>query len=122
MDPQIEQALQTERTIDIVTLGRSSGERRKTEIWFFYVAGKYVITGTPGKRDWYANLLANPEFEFCLKGSVSETLKARAIPISDREGRHYIFSAPETEWYRKQVTSVAELIDSSPLVEIEFLD
>ncbi len=122
MDPEIASALQRDRTIDIVTTGRKTGQPCKIEIWFLYVAGKYVITGTPGPRDWFANLRANPEFDFCLKESVQATIRAKAIPITDREDRHHIFSAPETKWYRDQVESVGELIDKSPLVEITFLD
>ena len=121
MQARIKAALKADRTIDIVTIGAKSGQPRSTEIWFFHVAGKTVITGTPGKRDWYANLLVNPEFDFCLKESINETLKARATPITDRQDRHYIFSAPETIWYLQQVNSISELIDASPLVEIEFL-
>lgn len=122
MNPEVQRALRSDRTIDIVTIGRKSGEQRRIEIWFFYVAGKYVITGTPGKRDWFANLLTHNEFDFCLKESLQTTLKAKATPITDRKDRQYIFSAPETAWYREQVDSVSELINSSPLVEIEFLE
>ena len=122
MDPEVKRALQRDRTIDIVTTGRKSGQPCKIEIWFLYVAGKYVITGTPGPRGWFANLKANPEFDFCLKESVQATIRAKATPITDREDRHHIFSAPETKWYRDQVESVGELIDKSPLVELTFLD
>jgi deazaflavin-dependent oxidoreductase (nitroreductase family) len=121
VEARIEAALKADRTIDIVTIGRKSGEPRTTEIWFFDVAGRTVITGTPGKRDWYANLLVNPEFDFCLKESINKTLKARAIPVTDIKDRHQIFSAKETIWYRQQVTSISELVGASPLVEVEFL-
>lgn len=120
MTPEVAAALKTDKTVDIITTGRNSGEKRRIEIWFFYVAGKYVITGTPGPRGWFANLKANPEFELVLKGSVDATLIARAVPITDREDRQYIFSAPETAWYRKQVDSVSELINDAPLVEVFF--
>lgn len=122
MRPEIEAALRTERTIDIVTTGRQSGKPVRIEIWFFWVAGKYVITGTPGQRDWFANLQAEPHFLFCLKGEVKAELNARAKVITDRQDRQFIFSAPETQWYRDQVDSVSALIDNSPLVEIEFLE
>lgn len=122
MTPEIEAALRSDRTVDIITTGCKTGEKRKIEIWFFYVAGKYVITGTPGRRDWLANLKAQPEFDLCLKQSVEATLRARASLVTDREDRQYIFSAPETAWYREKVDSVSDLINDSPLVEIEFLD
>lgn len=60
IDDKIRRALQTDDTIDITTVGRKSGEPRRIEIWFRQVDGRIYITGTPGTRDWYANLLHNP--------------------------------------------------------------
>jgi hypothetical protein len=43
------------------------------------------------RRDWYANLRANPDFVFHLKRSVRADLPARARPIvSPDEGRTVI--------------------------------
>jgi hypothetical protein len=120
MTPEIEAALRSEKTVDIITTGRKSGQPQKIEIWYFYTAGKYIITGTPGPRGWYANLLADPALIFCLKGEVKAELQALAIPVLDREDRQHIFSTPETSWYRSQVSSISELINDSPLVEIRF--
>ena len=73
-------ALAADQTIDIVTRGARSGERRTTEIWFTRVGDEIFITGTPAgdgtpgrrrRRDWLANLTAHPEFEFVLKESVA---------------------------------------------------
>ncbi|MDQ2999008.1 MAG: nitroreductase/quinone reductase family protein [Chloroflexota bacterium] len=60
MDEQVRHALEHGRTIDITTIGRTSGEPRRIEIWFHNVDGHIYITGTPGRRSWYANLRANP--------------------------------------------------------------
>jgi hypothetical protein len=84
------------------------------------VEGRYFITGTPGPRGWYANLRADPAFTFHLKRGMSADLPARAVPVTDREERQRILSAPETAWYRDQVGSVDELVVGSPLVEVEF--
>ncbi len=99
MDPTrldaLRRALAEDQTIDIVTRGARSGERRTTEIWFTRVGDEIFITGTPAgdgtpgarrKRDWLANLTAHPEFEFVLKESVHETLPAHAA-VSHRSGR-----------------------------------
>ena len=48
MTPSIEQALDTDRVIDITTIGRKTGEPRRIEIWFHRIDGRYYITGTPG--------------------------------------------------------------------------
>ena len=61
MDGPVKQALERDRTIDITTRGRQTGQPRRKEIWFHNIEGRLFITGTPGRRDWYANLLANPQ-------------------------------------------------------------
>ena len=60
----IRAALASDRTIDIITTGARTGQRRVTEIWFCRLDDVLVITGTPGPRDWYANLLRHPDFVF----------------------------------------------------------
>ncbi|NNF69098.1 MAG: nitroreductase family deazaflavin-dependent oxidoreductase, partial [Acidimicrobiia bacterium] len=74
LEDPILQALRTDLTIDITTVGRVSGEPRRTEIWFRNLDDQVYITGTPGPRDWYANLVANPSFTFHLKESVTADL------------------------------------------------
>jgi hypothetical protein len=93
VDTEISRALQTDRTIDITTIGRSSGLPRRIETWFYRVGDAYYLTGSPGRRDWYANLLANPWFTFHLKQSVVADLPARAIPITDPNERRGVFTA-----------------------------
>lgn len=130
MDVEIEEALQRDRLIDIVTTGAKSGLPRTTEIWFTNMDGRIIICGTPdakgtgglrSRRDWLANLKAHPEFLFCLKESVQARLHARATEIIDPEDRRQIMSAPETQWYRDQVASIEDLVKGSPIVEIFFL-
>jgi len=101
---QLRTALATDQTIDIVTLGARSGERRTTEIWFTRVGDEVFITGTPAgdgtpgrrrKRDWLANLRADPALDFVLKESLQATLPAIATEVIDREERRRVFTAPE---------------------------
>ncbi len=129
MDDEIKQALQKDRLIDIVTTGAKTGSRRRTEIWFTNVSGRIIICGTPGgdggkgpakRRDWLANLRANPEFLFCFKESITTQIPARAVIITDPEDRRLLMSAPETKWYRDQVDSVEDLVENSPIVEVFF--
>jgi hypothetical protein len=131
LNDEIKRALGKDRTIDIVTTGAKTGMSRKTEIWFTNVSGRIIICGTPDaegkngprtRRDWLANLKANPEFLFCLKESLTIQLPARAVPIVDREARRQLMNAPETKWYRQQVDSVEDLIEASPIVEVFFKD
>ncbi len=122
MDEKIRQALNNDETIDITTTGRKSGKPRRIEIWFKQVNGRTYITGTPGTRDWYANLLENPEFIFHLKESVEADLPARARFVRDPAERHAILSDPVMAWYHGQVDSLDELVMDSPLIEVIFTE
>ena len=125
----LRRALAADQTIDIVTVGRRSGLRRTTEIWFTKIGDEIFITGTPAgdgttaprrRRDWLANLAVNPVFEFVLKESVSAVLPAVAEVITDRNVRERVFSAPEASWYLEQTGSLARLVDEAPLVKVTF--
>ncbi len=87
MDEAVKQALERDRTIDITTRGKKTGQPRRKEIWFHNLDGRLYITGTPGQRDWYANMVAMPEFTLHLKQSVRVDLPARATPILDQASR-----------------------------------
>ena len=122
-------ALAQDRTIDIITTGARTGQRRRIEIWFHRVDGRYFICGLPGEahnpsvrrpRDWLANLRANPHFEFVLKESASVTLAARAHPVADPVLRERVMTAPSTSWYREQGHTLDDLIHNAPLVEVLF--
>ena len=81
LSEEVRGAIESDRLIDITTTGRSTGSARRTEIWFQNVDGHVYITGRPGRRSWFANLLANPDFTFHLKESVRADLPAEARPI-----------------------------------------
>lgn len=122
MNAPIQQALDQDETIDITTIGRKSGRPKRMEIWFRRGAGRTYITGTPGARDWYANLLAEPRFTFHLKESVQADLSARAQPITDLAERRRILADPVMRWYHQQVASLDDLVAGSPLVEVLFAE
>ncbi len=117
MRPQVAGALERDRTIDITTTGRKTGQPRRKDIWFHKLDGRLYITGTPGKRGWYANLAANPRFTFHLKESVRADLPALARPVLGGAQRREIMAAIHLKlgWNRDQEEWVAR----SPLVEVE---
>lgn len=82
VEPRIRRALETDRTIDITTTGRTTGRPHRIEMWFHHLDGRLYLTGTPGARSWHANLLAHPDFVFHLKSTVRADLPARATPIA----------------------------------------
>ena len=120
MNKQIADALATDETIDITTTGKKSGKPRRVEIWFRRVNQRFYITGTPGPRDWYANLLADPRFIFHLKQSVRADLSATARPITDPNARRQILGDPAMTWYHGQVGVLDDLVEGSPLIEVMF--
>ncbi len=102
------------RTIELTTIGRHSGSAARIEIWWFHVEGRFIVTGTPGKRDWYANVLADPQVVVhTAAGDVAGT----AIPISDRDFRYRVFTHPDVGWYQTQA-ELERLVATSPMIEI----
>lgn len=102
------------RTIDLTTIGRKSGKPRRIEIWWFHVDGRFVITGTPGRRDWLANIRANPDVTIHVAG---RDVPARAMPVDDPETRRSVFMDSSTSWYTTQA-ELDRLVATSPMVEI----
>ncbi len=101
-------------SIDLTTIGRRSGRRSRVEIWWFHVDGRFIITGTPGRRDWYANVVANPEVVIHVAGW---DLPALAHPVRDPEVRTGVFDMPSTRWYSTQAQR-QRLIDDAPMIEV----
>jgi deazaflavin-dependent oxidoreductase (nitroreductase family) len=122
MDDNIKRALAGGMTCDITTTGRASGQPRRIEIWYFVVGERVYLTGTPGPRDWYANLLAQPQFVFHVKEGVQADLSARALLITDAEERRRIMSEVmrSNSWFRSQSYDLDAWVASSPLVEVQF--
>lgn len=108
------EALASHQTVEMTTRGRRSGKPRRIEIWWFHVDGRLIVTGTPGKRDWLANLRADPNLTIHVDG---RDLSGSATLVDDRTLRHRVFTAPETSWYSTQ-TELEHLVDEAPMVEI----
>lgn len=121
-EEEIRNALSRDLTIDIITTGRKSGRPRRTEIWFHRVGSRVIITGTPGRRDWYANLVAHARFTFHLKESVEADLAARAVPVTDRDEKRRMLLSAESIWRRPSGAALDEWVDRSPMVEVLFED
>jgi deazaflavin-dependent oxidoreductase (nitroreductase family) len=120
MDERVQHALEHDSLIDITTRGRKTGQPHRIEIRFHNLEGNLYLTGRPPRpRDWYANLLAHPEFTFHLKQSVRADLPARATPMLDQDGRRAILAAIHQELGRYQ--DIEAWIERSPLVAVELL-
>jgi hypothetical protein len=110
----IEQALAQDRIIDITTIGRKTGQERRIEIWFHRIDSRYYITGTPGARSWYANMLEEPDFTFHLKESAQADLKAHATAVLGDEKRR-VLGEISAQFPGSDVTFDEQ---TSPLVEV----
>ncbi|MFB9331385.1 nitroreductase family deazaflavin-dependent oxidoreductase [Actinoplanes octamycinicus] len=110
----IRQALDEQQTVEITTIGRRSGRPRRMETWRYRAGGRYWLSGSPGRRDWYANLLAHPEFTLHLK---DQDLPVRARPVTDPAERARVFGeiVPSLSW----AGTMESWLAGSPLVEIE---
>jgi deazaflavin-dependent oxidoreductase (nitroreductase family) len=117
VDKRIEEALGRSRTVDITTTGAKSGRPQRIEIWTWIADGTVYLTGSPGRRDWYANLKANPKLVVHVKSGEPVDLLARARPIEDPDERHEVFERllSSTRY------DLEAWIGRSPLAELEFI-
>jgi deazaflavin-dependent oxidoreductase (nitroreductase family) len=118
---QVQQALGRDRVIDITTTGRKSGKPARIETWFYRIGDRYFLTGTPGKRDWYANLAANPDFTFHLKQTARADLAALATPIHEESERRLVLDRVLASIGRSS-TELEAWVSGAPLVEVTFAE
>jgi deazaflavin-dependent oxidoreductase (nitroreductase family) len=116
LDDAVRRALERDRTIDITTTGARTGRPRRIETWFYRAAGGIYLTGTPGRRGWYANLLANPSLTFHLKGTTQADLAANARPVVDENERRRVIAEILAEL--NQPGDLEAWVAGSPLVEV----
>ncbi len=116
-DERVARALSRGHTIDITTTGRRTGQARRIETVFHNIDGRIVLSGLPGKRSWYANLVADPRFTFHLKGKVKADLAAKARPIVEPTERRAVMARVARNWGRDDLDV---MMDRSPLVEVTF--
>ena len=114
MDEAVQNALAQDTLIDIITTGRNTGRSRRTEIWFHFLDGRLFISGSPGSRNWYANLVANPDFVFHLKQSLQRDIPARATPVTDPAQRREIFTRMRSLEGRMGRLNVDAWVEGSP--------
>lgn len=107
------EALRRNRTIDITTTGAKTGRPRRIETWAWVDGDTVYLTGSPGRRDWYANLVANPDFTLHLKRGIEPDVPVRARPIVDPADRRTIFD-------RLRPAQADAWTAGSPLVEVGF--
>jgi hypothetical protein len=120
-----------DRTIDITTTGRRSGEPRRIEICFYRFGDAIYLSGIPSPRDrdWLVNLRSDPHFIFHLKNNVVIDLPAVATVIIDATERHRILAkfvddfnlrnGPGSGWPH---AVLEEWVERSPLAMVNFVE
>ncbi len=116
MDDAVRTALHQSQVIDLTTIGRRSGQRRRIEIFLHDDDGRLFITGIPRAdrtRDWIHNISADPTVVVHLKQDVPADLPATARVITDRAERLPLIEAAARTWGR---TDIEEMLQHSPLI------
>lgn len=121
MNAEIQNALDQGGIADVTTVGRKSGEPRRIEIYFHQFDGKYYLTGRPGrKRDWEANIKAQPEFILHLKRGVTEDLEVVGETEPDPQVRRAILLRALVESFdsdpERAEEAVHKWVDESPFI------
>jgi hypothetical protein len=118
-----------QRTIDITTTGRRSGEPRRIETVFYRFDDSIYLSGLPGPRPraWLLNLSAKQYLNFHLKHGVIADLPAIATVITDPGERRSILAdfvedfnerhGPDSEWPEAVLD---EWVARSPLAKVSF--
>ena len=120
MDDAVRRALEADIYVDITTTGRRTGEARRIEIWHHLVDGAVYLTSMPGKRGWYANMLANPAMTFHVKGSIQRDIPSKAVPVTDPDAKRGIFASIKAAEERMAHLDVERWVTESPLVRVDF--
>ena len=119
MDNGIQNIPEAGFEIGITTTGRKSGRPHRKQVRLYNVDGRFYITGSPGPRDWYANLPADMRFTVQLGGEIRTVLDASATPIGEVTRRVAVLSLIHQRRGRR-LEDLAATLEGSPLVEVNF--
>ena len=126
MDTRVKQAMDSGGIADITTTGRKTGLPRRVEIYFHQFDGDYYLTGRPGfKRDWEANIKANPDFTLHLKRGIAADVPVVGETEPDAEKRAaIIFRALTESWGSEPGKAHANLdyyVNTAPFIRFRLV-
>lgn len=124
MDSSVKEAMSRGGIADITTIGRKTGKPRRIEIYFHHFDGDYYLTGRPGrKRDWEANIVANPEFILHLKQGITADVEVRGEAEPDPDRRAPILRRALIESWNSPPDGVERAlpkwVEQSPFIRFE---
>ena len=117
LNANVQEALEKDLVIDITTTGRKSGDAHRVEIWFHNLDGILYITGLPGTRGWYANILVDPRMTFHLKETAVADLPALATPITDPTEKHRVLHAICSK--QGTLDQLDDRVAGAPLIKVD---
>jgi deazaflavin-dependent oxidoreductase (nitroreductase family) len=82
---------------DIVTVGRKSGQPRKTELWFGVVGDTLILVSGTEHSDWRENLILNTSVEVHMEGDV-RVGRARMVTDADERRAFGEVMAAKYDW------------------------
>ena len=111
-------ALAEARTLKMTTIGRKTGKRRTSEIWFVVEGNHlFVQAGKKARKGWLANIRSNPEVDLDIDGT---ELHGRASVISDpAEGQRVLALFRQKYWLARVASWVGAGIGGGVPVRIE---
>ena len=124
-------ASMADRTIDITTTGRRTGQPRRLETVFYRFEDEIYLSGIPAERPraWLLNMQAQPHFTLHLKHGVTADLPAEAEVITDPGERRRVLEVFVTQFNARQspdspfpTAVLDEWVAGSPLVRVTFDD
>ncbi|MGD2061232.1 MAG: nitroreductase/quinone reductase family protein [Acidimicrobiia bacterium] len=125
MNAEVRAAMERGGIADITTIGRRTGMPRRIEIFFHHFDGSYFLTGRPSerKRDWQANIEANPEFTLHLKRGVAADVPVRGATEPDPGERGRVLRRALIESWDSPPEGVDKAlhrwVESSPFIRFE---
>jgi deazaflavin-dependent oxidoreductase (nitroreductase family) len=123
MDAAVRTALGQGGAADITTTGAKTGNPHRIEIGFLSFDGEHYITGQPGrKRDWLANMSANPEFTLHLKRGVQADVPVTADLVTDPDDREAVLRRILEVWDNppdKIDHIIGKWVAEAPLIRFE---
>jgi deazaflavin-dependent oxidoreductase (nitroreductase family) len=124
MDQRLKDVMDRGGIADITTIGRKTGKPRRIEIYFHQFDGEYYLTGRHGaKRDWVANIVANPGFTLHLKKGITADVPVVGEPEPDPEERARILRRALIESWDSPTdrveASLHKWVEDSPFIRFK---
>lgn len=111
-------------TIDVTTTGRRSGRAIRIEIWYVVVGGEVYLTGSPGPRNWLANLRQTPEATLHVGAGKAYPIGVLAEEVTDADERRALVPGiwAVQPWYEENYPDLEDWVRRSPMVRLTRLE